>query len=298
MRTYWLGIALTVLVVGCRGEEPAGEALGVERSAYAPGAAQQQQPGSAARPEAQEQQRSSEEARRDAPAQQAPAQARTEGVVSCAPGAQVEAAVSRLIGLADGDKDGQVSKAETHTLANFVVGGFFFRADQNGDGTVTPEEGRQARAEFMNEHPEIAAILSDLRQSTGDKPSARLARMFDAEYGKSLSMAEARDAARIAVDELYGRADVDRNGVIAATEARSLAWEGASALGRSAFQTADADRDQRLSLQEFQAALQEPARITFNLADTSNDGQLTRQEAAAAMERLVSQLGTRAAAIE
>jgi Ca2+-binding EF-hand superfamily protein len=100
------------------------------------------------------------------------------------------------------------------------------------------------------------------------------------------------------VDELYRRADTDRNGVIAASEARSLAWQGAGALGRSAFQAADGDSDQRLSLEEFQAALQEPARITFNLADTSNDGQLTQQEAAAAMQRLVSQLGTRTASAQ
>jgi hypothetical protein len=70
-----------------------------------------------------------------------------------------------------------------------------------------------------------------------------------------------------------------------------VAWEGARALGRSAFEAADGDRNGRLTSQEFQAALQGPAKVAFTMADTNNDGQLTEEEAARAMGQLVQRLG-------
>ena len=43
-----------------------------------------------------------------------------------------------LFKLADTNNDGQISQKEATDAGNLLVGGFFFRADANGDGTLTP----------------------------------------------------------------------------------------------------------------------------------------------------------------
>src|SRR4051812_37613274 len=50
-----------------------------------------------------------------------------------------------LFKMADTNNDGQISQKEAIDVGNLLVGGFFFRADANGDGILTPEEARQAR---------------------------------------------------------------------------------------------------------------------------------------------------------
>ncbi|AUX29045.1 MULTISPECIES: EF-hand domain-containing protein [Sorangium] len=276
MRMFWSGTVLLVAVAGCRTDEPRGEALRENRQGEAP--AQQPQRGAQTPPES---------AARQAP----PGEVEVGGVLSCRPEAEVEAAMTRLIALADANQDGALSKDEALGLTNVVVGGFFFRADENGDGVVTPEEGRKVRAEFMNQNPAAAALFQEARRTTGKSPFATLARLFDVDYGKPLPIAEARDAARAAVEDLYRAADQNRDGILSRAEASAVVWDGARALGRSAFEAADGDRNGRLTLQEFQAALQEPAKVAFAMADTNNDGQLTEEEGARAMGQLVKRLG-------
>ncbi|WP_437728282.1 hypothetical protein [Sorangium sp. So ce861] len=268
------GMVLLASVAGCRTEEPAGEALGEDRQREAPA----QQPQRGAPPES-------------AARQAVPDKVEVGGVLSCRPEAEVEAMMTRLVALADANEDGSLSKDEALGLTNIVVGGFFFRADENGDGVVTPEEGRSVRAEFMNQNPAAAALFQEARRTTGKSPFATLAGLFDVDYGKPLTIAEARDAARGAVEDLYRAADENRDGILARAEASATAWEGARALGRSAFEAADGDRNGGLNLQEFQAALQGPAKVAFSMADTNNDGQLTEGEAARAMGQLVKRLG-------
>ncbi|WP_437978354.1 hypothetical protein WMF11_18105 [Sorangium sp. So ce295] len=275
-RMLWSGTVLMVAVAGCRTDEPRGEALGENLQKEPP--AQQQQRGTQAPPEG---------AARQAP----PPDVVVGGVLSCRPEAEIEATMTRLIALADANGDRALSKDEALGLTNVVVGGFFFRADENGDGVVTPEEGRKVRAEFMDQNPAAAALFQEARKTTGKSPFATLARLFDVDYGKPLAIAEARDAARGAVEDLYRAADQDRDGILSRAEANGVAWEGARALGRSAFEAADGDRNGRLTSQEFQAALQGPAKVAFTMADTNNDGQLTEEEAARAMGQLVQRLG-------
>jgi hypothetical protein len=109
-------------------------------------------------------------------------------------------------------------RLEALGLTNVVIGGFFFRADGNGDGVVTPEEGRKARVELMNQSPAAAALFKEARTTTGQSPFATLARLFDVDYGKPLTIAEARDAAHGAVDDLYRASDKDRDGVLSRAE--------------------------------------------------------------------------------
>ncbi|MEO5729317.1 MAG: YetF domain-containing protein [Byssovorax sp.] len=88
-------------------------------------------------------------------------------LIACRPTAEVEQTADRLLEMTDTNGDGNISREEATSAASFLLGGSFFRADANDDGSVTPEEGRQVRAELMNQHPQIASlpeILAALRR--------------------------------------------------------------------------------------------------------------------------------------
>jgi Ca2+-binding EF-hand superfamily protein len=57
----------------------------------------------------------------------------------------------------------------------------------------------------------------------------------------------------------------------------------AAALGRAAFTRADADKDGKMTLDEFQASLDTPLKRAFQAADANDDGKLTDDEAASMM---------------
>lgn len=279
MKKVLLGLAAVVaLSAGCGREDQ--QALGTteRRAGETPAMGGQAQTG--ARTQA------------EAPAQQVtPAEVNIGGMAACRPTAEMAQAADRLVAMADVNRDGRVSKEEASNVTSFLVGGFFFRADANGDGTITPEEGRQARAELVNQHPALASVVREARNNTGQNPLAVVGQMLDVEYGKPLTMAEARQATATAVNSLYSLTDVDRDGHLTAAEARAAADQGARALGGAAFQAADADRNGGLSYEEFEAALRGTARTAFDLADTSNNGQLSKEEAAAVLGQLSSHIG-------
>lgn len=275
MRTLWSTAALCALAIGCR-----------EGSREATPAPEPGRPGEPAQPVT----RAGEQPGAASPASPGPgrmqAETRVGTFISCRPGAEVEETASRLVEMADINGDGRVSKEEAQSMTSFVVGGFFFRADADGNGVVTPQEGRQARVELMNQHPEIASLLRTVRTTTGQSPFATLANLVDVEYGQPLTITEARDAARGAVNDLFSVVDTNKDGMITAAEARSAAWDGARAVGRAAFQAADTDRNGTLSEEELQAAMRTAATAAFKLSDANNDGKLTEEEAAVAMSRL------------
>jgi Ca2+-binding EF-hand superfamily protein len=282
MRTLWCAALFPMLVIGCRDQTPKPE--------QSPAAPPKEGPAQATPPAAGQQGAASPG--------QAQQPARSEGqsgaVLHCSPGAEVEQTASRLVEMADANGDGKVSKDEAHAMTSFLVGGFFFRADADGNGTVTPEEGRQARVDFMSQHPSIASLFRTVRSTTGQSPFATVARLVDVEYGQPLAIAEAREAARSAVNDLYSVVDTSKDGVITVAEARTAAWEGARSLGHAAFQTADADRSGGLTQPELRAALQASADVAFNMSDTNKDGQLSEDEAAAAMGRIGRLIGIQA----
>src|SRR5262249_19825662 len=68
-----------------------------------------------------------------------------------------------LFKMADTNNDDQISQKEAMDVGNLLVGGFFFRADTNGDGPLTPEEARQAREALSQQQPPLRYILQHAR---------------------------------------------------------------------------------------------------------------------------------------
>jgi hypothetical protein len=213
------------------------------------------------------------------------------GLASCQPSNEVGAIVTRWIDLADADGNRQISRREAQSFTNFVIGGFFFRADADGNGVVSPDEGRAARSEFLSQYPSLAALLSQARSMTGASPFKAVADMVDVQYGKPLGADDARLAARGALDDLFRVADDDNDGTITPAEARAASWQGARALGAHMFRSADQNGDGRLDMAEFQRAVDSTTRVAFEASDLNDNGTLTQQEAAAALGGVVRRLG-------
>src|SRR5262245_12246018 len=71
-----------------------------------------------------------------------------------------------LFKMADTNNDGQIAQKEAVDVGNLLVGGFFFRADANGDGTLTPEEARAARESLFQQKPLLRYILEKAKPTT------------------------------------------------------------------------------------------------------------------------------------
>lgn len=207
------------------------------------------------------------------------------GMVVCEPTSAAVSGLERAARFADANGDGKVSRAEALAVANFAVGGAFFRADENGDGTITPAEGRLVRQEFMRNNPELAALFKQLQKS-GEKPFAQVATLLDIDYGKALTTADARAAARRLVDDVYARGDKNGDGAIGLDEARALAEDATRSLGTSAFNAADKDQNHALNETELRGLADGAASRAFAMLDRDHDGRLTMAEASGLLNQL------------
>lgn len=207
------------------------------------------------------------------------------GLARCEATAPVNSAIERITMLADTNGDGEVARTEAAALANFALGGVFFRADANADGTVTPEEGREIRQELLQRYPELEAIVLAARAS-GQKTFSLPISSGDVEYGKPLTLAEVRTAAKSLVDDLFGFADKNKNNAIGLEEARAAGRDGVRALGRTAFNSMDADRDGALKYDELKQLVDTPLHKAFELADSDHNQKLSMDEATAALSLL------------
>src|SRR4051794_2517806 len=73
--------------------------------------------------------------------------------------------------IVDENNDGQISQKEAVDAGNLVAGGFFFRADANGDGVVTQDESRQARDAVLAQKP-MLRFLIQRSQTVRTQPGA------------------------------------------------------------------------------------------------------------------------------
>lgn len=289
MKRLWMGVASVILLTGCQSEDRSrtndagtGSAVTPNTGVATPGAPS---PAGAGQTAAQD------------GGQRASGQAADIFCPNFAvQGLQDEA--GRLFQMADTNQDGQLSKQEAIGASNFIVGGFFFRADADADGTVTPEEARAARRELTAQMPRLGVLLQGIRGATGQSPFQGVAQMLDVDYGKPLNIREMREAVQKAVDAAFVVADGDRNANITLAEARGAVAESARTLGRLAFAASDTDKDGRLSQPEFEAAIVVPARAAFAMVDTNRSGTLSPEEAREAVLLLMNQLGAGSAMVQ
>ncbi len=200
-----------------------------------------------------------------------------------------------LFMLADEDHDGLISKREAVDAGNLMVGGFFFRADANGDGVLSRDEAQQAREGTLRRNPILKFVLQRARDPkqanlAGTQAVNTLGQLLDGNNDKQIQASELRQAVNTAVDGVYAVADTNRDDRMSPTEINAAMYGLVRAAAQAAFQQADADNSGALSKDEFAKAMVEPANTVFDVLDANLDGQLTPQELRRAARVIVSQV--------
>jgi hypothetical protein len=187
----------------------------------------------------------------------------------------------------DSSRDLLISKREAIDAGNLIVGGFFFRADTNGDGMLSPEEARQARKAFLDQQPLLRAILQAARPgkpqtgtaSSEGSPAMSLGWLLDEDSDRQLQAKEVRAVVVAVVECFYDTADTNHDGQLSPAEAdRAMVAMGRGML-KNMFLASDTDQNGSLSLAELDHAIKEPIHVLFRTMDTDHDGQITPQEA-------------------
>ncbi len=199
--------------------------------------------------------------------------------------------------VADTNNDGQISSKEATDAANLMVGGFFFRADQNGDGVLSQDEAKAARESLFAQQPLLRYVIEKGRfqaQQAGNNaaanPAATVGNLLDTNNDKQLQATEVRQAVESAIQGLYAVADTNRDGQMSPTEINAAIIGAARTAAQAAFQQADADRNGSLSRDEYNKAIVEPSNMIFGIFDANNDGQISQDEAQGAQRIIGSQL--------
>jgi len=203
--------------------------------------------------------------------------------------------------MADENNDGQISQKEAIDSGNLLVGGFFFRADRNGDGVLSADEAREAREAFLSSRPWIRYAVGTAKaqlqkdgaaknQTKNQNMIANLAATFDTNNDKQLQASELRQAVQTAVQGGFAAADSNRDGQLSPSEVNAAITGAGRQVAQAAFQQADTDNDGTISQAEFERAIQEPARVAFAVMDLDHDGKLTQQEAQTARQVLATRL--------
>lgn len=204
--------------------------------------------------------------------------------------------------LADENNDGQISQKEAIDAGNLVVGGFFFRADVNGDGVLSKDEARQAKEQFLVQHPLLRVVLArnpNIQAVANGTPPAgtpaanaeqALETLADTNRDGQLQASEVRQMVQTTVTALFAAADTDRNGMLSPTEVNAAIIGLAKAAALAAFQAADVNKNGQISQAEFDKAIIEPAHAVFRSVDANNDGQISQEEAQSAQRAIGSQI--------
>ena len=158
--------------------------------------------------------------------------------------------------LADTNNDGQISQKEATDVGNLLVGGFFFRADANGDGVLTPDEAQQARESLFAQQPLLRFVLAKRqahepstsqptrvgRDARAMCPASRrtwpptrpkpLAICSTSITTRSSRPSELRQGVQTGVQSLFLLADTNQDGLLSPYELNSAVGEVAK-IGRS-----------------------------------------------------------------
>jgi Ca2+-binding EF-hand superfamily protein len=217
----------------------------------------------------------------------------------------VQDTAKMLFKLADTNNDGLISQKEGIDAGNLLVGGFFFRADANGDGTLTPEEARAAKESLLSQQPLLRYVLQKTKPTNGNaseigttgQPSAgnpnpiqAITNMLDSNHDQKIEASELRQAVQMGVQTLFTIADANQDNQLSPAELNRAVGEAARTAVQAAFQTADTDHNGALSVAEFDKALTEPAHAAFRVLDGNNDGQISLEELQKAQQIITDQI--------
>jgi len=202
-----------------------------------------------------------------------------------------------LFKMADTNNDNRISQKEAVDVGNLMVGGFFFRADADGDGTVTKEEAQQARDALLRQKPLLRIVLERAPKSgsgEGNEQAQDAMKGFmalvDSNNDGQLQATELRQLVQTSVQGLYAQADTDRDGHLTPSELNAAVTGMAQAAADASFQAADANNDGSLDKEEFDKMIIEPARVVFRIIDADGDGKISKEEAQSAQRTVNRQL--------
>jgi Ca2+-binding EF-hand superfamily protein len=203
-----------------------------------------------------------------------------------------------LFKLADTNNDNRISQKEAVDAGNLLAGGFFFRADANGDGTVTADEARAAREALFNQKPLLRFIFQRARDETqrqGNQPQVAQAQqnvmnLLDSNHDSNISGPELRQAVQTSVQGVFLMADKNGDGQIDPNEINAALVDAGRAAVQTAFNTADLDKNGAISQAEFDRAIINPAHVLFRIFDANNDNQISADEMRSGMQILGREL--------
>jgi len=208
--------------------------------------------------------------------------------------------------MADVNNDGRISQKEAIDAGNLLVGGFFFRADANGDGVVAKDEAQQARDSLLRQKPLLRIVLERATRRGSTQPGQPAqegqgnAQVQDAMQGVmalvdtnndgQLQATELRQTVQTGVQGLYAGADTDRDGQLTPSELNAAVTGMIQLAAQASFQAADKDNNGQLSQAEFDQSIIEPAHTVFRIIDANGDGQISQQESQNAQRTVSRQL--------
>jgi len=203
-----------------------------------------------------------------------------------------------LFKVADTNNDNRISQKEAVDAGNLLAGGFFFRADANGDGTVTAAERAAAREDLFNQKPLFRFLFQRTKEETarqGNQPAIAqgkqtLMNFLDPNHDGNFSAPEVRQAVQTSVQSLFLMADKNGDGQIDPSEINAAIADASRTAVQTAFNAADTDKNGAVSQAEFDQALVNPGRILFGILDANRDGQLSPDELRSGMQIIQREL--------
>ncbi len=203
--------------------------------------------------------------------------------------------------IADANHDGLVSQQEAIDTNDLLVGGFFFRADADGNGVVTEAEAKAVVDKYLDQNPWLRYVVQSVQNQTkakqtdgqyGAQPMSfqGIVTLIDTNNDKQIQATELRQIVQTLTQSYFAAADTNRDGQMSPSEVNAAVAGIAKSIGQQTFQQADTDHNGQLSRAEYDKAIVEPANIIFAIVDLNHDGQLSQQETDQIGRVLVSEL--------
>jgi len=207
-----------------------------------------------------------------------------------------------LFKMADENNDGQISQQEAIDTGNLIVGGLFFRADADGNGTVSRQELQTIRNQVLAQRPYLRILVMRAQGTQNRAPGADgsnaaarnvgqgVVSLLDSNNDTQIQATELKQLVQTTVQGIFAAGDTNRDGQMSPAEVNAAEVGLARSAAQAAFASADTDGNGQLSQAEYDKAIIAPANAIFRTLDVNGDGQISQQEAQAFERFMTSQL--------